>query len=221
MGVDAFVVRHRSSGVPQQISRWVGEGVSVLNGGDGWHSHPTQGLLDAYTLVEHLHGGAGTDHGLAGLHIGIVGDVRHSRVARSDVTAFVALGARVTLVAPATLLPPSLEGWPVGVHYDLDEILPELDVVALLRVQKERLADGLLPTMRDYVEGYGLDARRAALMAPDAAIIHPGPVVRGVEVTSEVLDTHPAVLVQRQVTNGVAVRMAVLFWLLGSGVDIT
>ena len=221
MGVDAFVVRHRSSGVPEQISRWVGEGVSVLNGGDGWHSHPTQGLLDAYTLVEHLHGGAGTGHRLDGVRIGIVGDVRHSRVARSDVTAFAAMGAQVTLIAPSTLLPASLEGWPVEVTHDFDAILPDLDVIALLRVQRERLADGLLPTMQDYVEGYGLDARRADLMGQGTVIIHPGPVVRGIEVTSEVLETHPRVLVQRQVANGVAVRMAVLFWLLGSGVDIT
>ena len=221
MGVDAFVVRHSSSGVPLQITQWVDDGVSVINGGDGWHSHPTQGLLDAYTLVQRLHGEAGADPRLDGVHIGLIGDIRHSRVARSDVMAFTALGATVTLVAPPTLLPPCLDDWPVEVSHDLDATLGNLDVVGLLRVQQERMDDALIPSIHEYIEGYGITAERLALIRPDALITHPGPVVRGIEVAGQVLDDHPNVLVTRQVTNGVAVRMAVLFWLLGSGVDIT
>ncbi len=221
MGVDAFVVRHRSSGVPRQITGWVDDGVSVINGGDGWHSHPTQGLLDAYTLCERIHGSAGQSPSLDGLHIGLIGDIRHSRVARSDVVAFTSLGATVTLIAPPTLLPPCLDDWPVTVSHDLDAALPSLDVVGLLRVQQERMDDALIPSIHEYVLGYGITADRARLIRSDALITHPGPVIRGIEVVASVLDSHPNVLVTRQVTNGVAVRMAVLFWLLGSGVDIT
>ena len=221
MGVDAFVVRHRSSGVPLQITRWVDDGVSVINGGDGWHSHPTQGLLDAYTLVQRIHGSAGVSSRLDGLHIGLIGDIRHSRVARSDVEAFTALGATVTLVSPPTLLPPGVTSWPVEVSHDLDGVLPTLDVVGLLRVQQERMDDALIPSVRDYIEGYGITDDRAQLIPADAVVTHPGPVVRGIEVTGRVLDDHPNVVVTQQVTNGVAVRMAVLFLLLGSGVDIT
>jgi len=221
MGVDAFIVRHRSSGVPLQVTNWVDEGVSVINAGDGWHSHPTQGLLDAYTLCERIHGSAGENPSLDGLHIGLVGDIRHSRVARSDVVAFTSLGATVTVAAPPTLLPACVHEWPVTVSHDLDAVLPTLDVVGLLRVQQERMDDALIPSIHDYVQGYGITAERAELIRGDALITHPGPVVRGIEVVASVLDSHPNVLVTRQVTNGVAVRMAVLFWLLGSGVDIT
>lgn len=221
MGVDAFVVRHRSSGVPWQMVDWVGEDTSVVNAGDGWHAHPTQGLLDAYTLCQRLHGEAGEDASLEGLHIGLIGDIEHSRVARSDVEAFTALGAEVTLIAPRTLLPLSLEGWGVEVSHDLDATLPSLDVVGLLRVQAERMGSGLIPSVRDYVHGYGLTMARLALVRDDAIIIHPGPVIRGVEVAADVIEQHPGVVITRQVTNGVAVRMAVLFWLLGSGVDIS
>lgn len=213
MGVDALVVRHRSSGVPWQIARWARR-ASVINGGDGWHEHPTQALLDCYTVgAERRDRGLGAD--LAGLRIGIVGDVRHSRVARSDVQAFVALGAEVTLVAPPTLLPPSLDGWGVGVTGDLDAVLADLDVVYLLRLQRERMTEALLPSLREYTAGYGLTRRRAERLRPDALVMHPGPVNRGVEVDSDVID---ASVVTHQVANGVAVRMAVLFWLLGSGI---
>ena len=221
MGVDAFVVRHRSSGVPLQMTGWVDPGVSVINAGDGWHSHPTQGLLDAYTLCETLHGEAGDAPSLDGVHIGLIGDIRHSRVARSDVIAFTALGATVTLVAPATLLPPCVEGWPVHVSHDLDAALPTLDVVALLRVQQERMNDALIPSMTEYVAEYGITASRASLIAPGAVVTHPGPVVRGIEIAGAVLDRLERVVITDQVANGVAVRQAVLFWLLGSGVDIT
>jgi len=221
MGVDAFVVRHRSAGVPWQITQWVEPGVSVINGGDGWHSHPTQGLLDAYTLLQAKHGVAGPSASLEGQHIGIVGDVKHSRVARSDVEIFTALGAKVTLVAPPTLLPPNLESWPVQVTHNLDAVLGDLDVVALLRIQRERMKEALIPSLREYVGGYGLTPERLPLLREGAFITHPGPMNRGIEVAVEVLENHPGALVTRQVKNGVAVRMAVLFLLLGSGVDIT
>jgi aspartate carbamoyltransferase catalytic subunit len=220
MGIDAFVVRHRSAGVPWQIARWVGDGVSVLNGGDGWHSHPTQGLLDAYTLCQTRNGMAGDDPSLDGVHIGIIGDVKHSRVARSDVEAFTALGAHVTLVAPPTLLPPSLDGWNVDVSHDLDSILPHLDVAAMLRIQRERMGEALIPSINEYVAGYGLTRNRLSLLRPDAIITHPGPMNRGVEIAVDVLELHPGAVITRQVTNGVAVRMAVLFMMLGSGVDV-
>ena len=211
MGVDALVVRHSGSGVPWQVAGWV-DGPAVVNAGDGWHEHPTQALLDCYTIVQ--------EQGpLAGKHIAIVGDIRHSRVARSDVLAFTALGASVTLVAPPTLLPPSLSGWPVDVSHDIETILPELDVVYLLRLQKERMLEALLPSLREYTATYGLTSRRAALLKPGALIMHPGPVNRGVEIAAEVAD-QPGSVITAQVSNGVAVRMAVLYLLLGSGVDL-
>jgi aspartate carbamoyltransferase catalytic subunit len=210
MGVDAIVVRHASAGVPWQVARWA-QGASVINAGDGWHEHPTQALLDCYTIRQ-------ARGGLAGLRVAIVGDVKHSRVARSDVAAFTLLGAEVTLVAPPTLLPPSLEGWPVAVSHDLDAVLPKSDVVYLLRMQRERQTEALLPSLREYTARYGLTRRRVELMADDAIVMHPGPMNRGVEIAAEVADL-PRTVVTRQVANGVAVRMAVLFWLLGSGAE--
>ena len=210
MGVDAFVVRHKSSGTPQLITRYTD--ASIVNAGDGWHQHPTQALLDAYTIRTNLNRRNGFD----GLHIAIVGDIKHSRVARSDVQAFTALGAHVTLVAPPTLLPPSLEGWPVDVSHDLDSLLPHLDVLYLLRVQRERMDDALLPSLDEYSAMYGLTARRAARLSPHALVMHPGPMNRGVEMVVDPADLPGSVILQ-QVTNGVAVRMAVLFTLLGSG----
>jgi aspartate carbamoyltransferase catalytic subunit len=210
MGVDAIVVRHGSAGVPWQVAEWVD--ASVVNAGDGWHEHPTQALLDCYTIRERR----GT---LDGLHIAIVGDIKHSRVARSDVLAFTLLGARVTLVAPPTLLPPSLAGWPVDVSHDLDDVLPKADVVYLLRMQRERMTEALLPSLREYTALYGLTPRRAQLLADDALIMHPGPMNRGVEIAAEVAEL-PRSVITRQVANGVAVRMAVLFLLLGSGADL-
>jgi aspartate carbamoyltransferase catalytic subunit len=221
MGVDAVIVRHSGSGVPWQVARWL-HGPSVINAGDGWHEHPTQALLDCYTIRAERRARGLKDRGersLSGLRIGIVGDIRHSRVARSDVLAFAALGARVTLVAPTTLLPPSLEGWPVDVTTDLDGLLPELDVVYLLRLQRERMLEALLPSLREYAATYGLNRERADRLGKDALIMHPGPVNRGVELASDVAD-RPAVVITRQVSNGVAVRMAVLYLLLGSGVDL-
>ncbi|HSL57341.1 MAG TPA: aspartate carbamoyltransferase catalytic subunit [Acidimicrobiales bacterium] len=204
MGVDAIVVRHGSAGVPWQLARWLD--CSVINAGDGWHEHPTQALLDAYTLRQHL-------GDLTGRHVVIVGDIVHSRVARSNVAALTLLGADVTLVAPPTLLPPSLEGWPVAVSHDLDAVLPTADVVYLLRMQLERQHEALVPSLREYTAQFGLTARRVARMRPDALVLHPGPTNRGVEIAAEVADL-PRSLILEQVRNGVAVRMAVLFLLL-------
>jgi aspartate carbamoyltransferase catalytic subunit len=208
MGVDAIVVRHGSAGVPWQLAQWVD--VSVINAGDGWHEHPTQALLDCYTIRSEL--GRSFD----GLHVGIVGDVKHSRVARSNVLALTALGARVTLVAPPTLLPPSLAGWDVDVSGDLDDVVPKLDVCYLLRMQLERQEQALVPSLREYSAGYGLTPERAARLPAHALVMHPGPMNRGVEIAPEVAAL-PRSVVTKQVTNGVAVRMAVLFQLLGAG----
>jgi aspartate carbamoyltransferase catalytic subunit len=207
MGVDAIVVRHGSAGVPWQITRWVD--CSVINAGDGGHEHPTQALLDSYTIRQHC-------GSLRGRHIAIVGDIKHSRVARSDLLAFVALGAEVTLVAPQTLLPARLDGWPVEVSHDLDAVLPSADVVYLLRMQRERMNEMLIPSLREYTACYGMTIERAARLPKNALIMHPGPMNRGVEISAEVAGLSNAVIID-QVKNGVAVRMAVLFLLLGSG----
>jgi aspartate carbamoyltransferase catalytic subunit len=212
MGVDAFVVRHKSSGVPWQVSQWTS--ASVINAGDGWHQHPTQALLDCYTIRTALN-----RRSLDGLRIAIVGDIKHSRVARSDVEAFAALGAHVTLVAPPTLLPPSLDGWPVEVSHDLDAVIADTDVVYLLRMQLERMKESLVPSMREYTAGYGLTPRRAASLGSHALVMHPGPMNRGVEMAVDPSELPGSVILQ-QVANGVAVRMAVLFKLLGSGTDL-
>ena len=210
MGIDAIVVRHASAGAPHRIAEWVD--ASVINAGDGWHEHPTQALLDCYTIREHL-------GGLAGRHIAIVGDIKHSRVARSDVWAFTAMGAEVTLVAPPTLLPPSLDGWPVKVSHDLDAVLPTVDAVYLLRMQRERMTESLLPSLREYTACFGLTNQRVDLLRDDALVMHPGPMNRGVEIAAEVADLPRSVILD-QVRNGVAVRMAVLYLLLGSGTDL-
>jgi len=211
MGVDALVVRHASAGVPAQIARWASS--VVINGGDGWHEHPTQALLDCYTIRQRL-------GSLEGRRVAIVGDVKHSRVARSDVKAFHALGADVVLVGPATLLPPTVEGWPVTVEHDLDEVVEKVDVVYLLRMQRERMTESLVPSLREYTASYGLTPVRAdRAEAAGAIVMHPGPMNRGVEIAAEVAD-RPNVVVVDQVRNGVPVRMAVLFLLLGSRRDL-
>lgn len=209
MGIDAIVVRHASAGAPHRIAAWVD--AAVVNAGDGWHQHPTQALLDTYTLRSRF-------GDLDGRHIAIIGDIKHSRVARSDVWAFTRMGATVTLVAPPTLLPPSVDGWPVKVSHDLDAVLPTVDAAYLLRMQRERTTEALLPSLREYTARYGLTHRRVDLLADDAVIMHPGPMNRGVEIAAEVADL-PSSLILDQVRNGVAVRMAVLFLLLGSGTD--
>ncbi|MDJ0769532.1 MAG: aspartate carbamoyltransferase catalytic subunit [Ilumatobacter sp.] len=207
MGVDAFVIRHGSSGVPWQAAQWTN--ASIINAGDGWHSHPTQALLDCYTIRSALNRTTGFD----GLRIAIVGDVKHSRVARSDIRAFGLLGADVTLVAPRTLLPPSVD---VPVVAELDEVIDDIDVLYLLRMQRERMTESLVPSLREYTTRFGLTPERASRLPEHALIMHPGPMNRGVEMAVDPSELPGAVITQ-QVTNGIAVRMAVLFELLGSG----
>jgi aspartate carbamoyltransferase catalytic subunit len=206
MGVHAFVVRHKSTGVPWQISEWTN--ASVVNAGDGWHQHPTQALVDCFTVREAL----GKER-FDGLTITIVGDIMHSRVARSNIAAFSMLGARVMLVAPPTLLPPDVSHWPVEVSYRLDDVLAGTDILYMLRLQSERMSQGRVPNLREYAERYGLDALRAAKLPPHAVLMHPGPMNRGVEMLVDP-SLLPNSLIHRQVANGVAVRMAVLFDLL-------
>ena len=213
MGVDAIVIRHASSGAALQLTQWTN--ASVVNAGDGWHQHPTQALLDCYTIRTRL----GRTGGFDGLHIAIVGDIKHSRVARSNVQAFTALGAHVTVVAPPTLLPPNIEQWPVEVSHDLDEVISRLDVMYLLRMQQERMVDALVPSLREYTSLYGLTSARASRLSGHALVMHPGPMNRGVEMAVDPSEL-PGSTILDQVTNGVAVRMAVLFELLASGADI-
>jgi aspartate carbamoyltransferase catalytic subunit len=208
MGIDAIVVRHSASGAPHRVASWTT--ASVVNAGDGRHEHPTQAILDAFTLRRHR------GPSLDGCRVAIVGDIANSRVARSDVVALHALGCDVTLVGPPTLMPPRLDGWPVTVSYDLDDVLPDVDVVYLLRIQLERIADVRFPTLREYASRWGLTAERAARMKPDTLVMHPGPMNRGVEIAADVADSARS-LVTEQVANGVAVRMAVLWSLVGSG----
>lgn len=210
MGVDAFVVRHKSSGVPWQISEWTT--AAVVNAGDGWHAHPTQALLDCYTIRTAL----GRRESFDGLKIAIVGDVKHSRVARSDIRAFTLLGADVTLVAPRTLLPPSVD---VPITTDLDEVIRDVDVLYLLRMQQERMTESLVPSLREYTSRFGLTPERAARLPEHALIMHPGPMNRGVEMAVDPREL-PGSVITQQVTNGIAVRMAVLFELLGSGSNL-
>jgi aspartate carbamoyltransferase catalytic subunit len=210
MGIDAIVVRHRSSGVPQRISGWID--ASIVNAGDGWHEHPTQALLDAFTLRRHR------GENLSGMKVSIVGDIKHSRVARSNVKALSALGADVTLVAPPTLMPPDLEGWPVTISYDLDEVLPTTDVLYVLRIQRERQQEALFPSLREYATRYGVTSERLARLPADALVMHPGPTNRGVEIDALVADD-PRSVINEQVANGVAVRMAVLYMLLADSKD--
>jgi aspartate carbamoyltransferase catalytic subunit len=207
MGADAVVIRHASSGSPLQLTKWVRG--SVLNAGDGTHEHPTQALLDLYTIREKL-------GRLEGLRIAIVGDVLHSRVARSLSFGAVKMGADVTLVGPPTLIPPEAPAWGVQVSYDLDAVLPKLDVCYMLRVQRERQRLEYFPSVREYARLFGLSGRRVGLLPDEALIMHPGPMNRGVEIDSEVADL-PRAVIEEQVTNGIAVRMSLLYLLLGGG----
>ncbi|WP_298457737.1 aspartate carbamoyltransferase catalytic subunit [uncultured Cellulomonas sp.] len=229
MGADAVVIRHSASGAPHTLARsgWV-DG-AVVNAGDGTHQHPTQALLDAYTIRRHLVGAGGTadpaGRDLAGLRVAVVGDVLHSRVARSNVDLLTTLGAEVTLVAPPTLVPVGVEAWPCRVSYHLDPVLADQrpDAVMMLRVQRERMGagaagGGYFPTPLEYTRGYGLDARRLALLPDHAIVMHPGPMNRGLEISADAADSPRAVIVE-QVANGVAVRMAVLYLLLAGEVS--
>jgi aspartate carbamoyltransferase catalytic subunit len=214
MGVHAMVIRHAAAGVPARATAWTS--ASVVNGGDGWHEHPTQALLDCYTIRDALRRRGAADAGLDGMRVLIIGDVKHSRVARSCLLAFSALGADVTLAGPPTLLPPSLEGWPCSVAADFEAAIASADVVYVLRIQAERAQEALLPSLREYTACWGLTRTRAALLAKDALVMHPGPMNRGVEIAAEVADS-PASLVTNQVHHGIAVRMAVLFNLVSAG----
>ena len=212
MGADAVVVRHSAAGAPHRLAGWVRG--SVVNAGDGAHEHPTQALLDAFTIRRHLGARPGAGTGLDGLKVTIVGDVLHSRVARSNVLLLSRLGAEVTLVAPPTLFPVEVGGWPCATGYDLDAVLPKSDVVMMLRVQRERMNAAYFPSEREYSRRYGLDGARMAMLPEHAVIMHPGPMNRGVEIAAEVADSPRSTIVE-QVANGVSVRMAVLYLLLG------
>ena len=210
MGADAVVIRHSAAGAPHRLAGWVRG--SVVNAGDGAHEHPTQALLDAFTIRRRFGRGAGGT--LEGLRVTIVGDILHSRVARSNVLLLHTLGADVTLVAPPTLLPVAVASWPCSVGYDLDAALPKADVVMMLRVQAERMNAAYFPSVREYSRRYGLDRPRLALLPEQAIVMHPGPMNRGVEIAADVADS-PRSTVTEQVANGVSVRMAVLYLLLG------
>ncbi len=211
MGADAVVIRHGASGAAHRLatSGWMHG--RVINAGDGTHEHPTQALLDAFTIRDHLRDGHGA---LDGLDVVIVGDVLHSRVARSNVWLLHTLGAHVTLVAPPTLLPVGVDSWPCDVSYDLDEVIGKADVVMMLRVQLERMNAAFFPSAREYSRRYGMDGLRMATMPDHALIMHPGPMNRGMEIAADVADAPRSVIVD-QVTNGVYTRMAVLYLLLG------
>jgi len=206
MGADAVVVRHSASGAPHRLatSGWIRG--CVVNAGDGTHEHPTQALLDAFTMRAHL-------GSLDGRRVTVVGDVLHSRVARSNVLLLHTLGAQVTLVAPPTLLPVGVDAWPCATSYDMDATLAKSDVVMMLRVQRERMNAAFFPSAREYSRRYGLDARRMAMLPEHAIVMHPGPMNRGMEISADVADSDRAVIVE-QVANGVSVRMAVLYLLL-------
>jgi aspartate carbamoyltransferase catalytic subunit len=208
MGVDGLVMRHSASGAAQQVSEWVD--VPVINAGDGTHEHPTQALLDAYTLTRRL-------GSLEGRHVVIVGDLTHSRVFRSNVKSLAKLGARVTVVAPPTLMPSGIGAWSAeagfATSYDLDEVLPSADAVMMLRVQRERMSGGYFPSAREYTVGYGLTRDRLGVLRPGTPILHPGPMNRGLEISADAADAVDSVVLD-QVSAGVAVRMAVLYHLL-------
>lgn len=208
MGVDGLVIRHAASGAAQQVSEWVD--VPVINAGDGTHEHPTQALLDAYTLTRRL-------GPLEGRHIVIVGDLTHSRVFRSNIKSLTKLGARVTVVAPPTLMPSGVGAWSreagFATSYDLDEVLPTADAIMMLRVQRERMSGGYFPSPREYTVGYGLTRDRLRSLRPGTPILHPGPMNRGLEISADAADAVDSVVLD-QVSAGVAVRMAVLYHLL-------
>ena len=205
MGVDAIIVRHGSSGAPHQLARWVK--AHVLNAGDGAHEHPTQALLDLFSIRERF-------KEFDGLKVAIVGDVIHSRVARSNVKGLVTMGADVTLVGPPTLIPREATAWGAKVSYELDPLLADLDVCYLLRVQKERQNEQLVPSLREYASLWGLDSRRMNKMSKDALVMHPGPMNRGVEIAADVSESSRSIILD-QVSNGLAVRMSLLYLMLG------
>jgi len=210
MGADAVIIRHSASGAAKRLadSHWTNG--AVINAGDGTHEHPSQALLDAFTIRKHLTK-AGDD--LSGVKVAIVGDVLHSRVARSNVMLLEKLGAQVVLVAPPTLLPVGVENWPARISYDLDSVLPEVDAIMMLRIQMERMTDSFFPSAREYSRYFGLNQDRLSSLKPEAIVMHPGPMNRGLEITAESADSARSVIVE-QVSNGISVRMAILYLLL-------
>ncbi|WP_152360452.1 aspartate carbamoyltransferase catalytic subunit [Microlunatus speluncae] len=217
MGVDALVIRHQASGAPLQASQWID--AHVINAGDGTHEHPTQALLDAFTIRRHLRRHDPTVEDFAGKTVAIVGDITHSRVARSNVALLRTLGADVIMVAPPTLLPSGIETWPVEVDTDLDAVLGRADIVMMLRVQRERMSGGYFPTPREYTVSYGLTRDRLRLLKPEAAICHPGPMNRGLEISADAADAANSLILD-QVAGGVAIRMSVLYQLLGGADEV-
>jgi aspartate carbamoyltransferase catalytic subunit len=213
MGADAVVIRHSASGAAQRLADLEWMSGSVINAGDGTHEHPSQALLDAFTIRKHLGKGASD---LKGLRIAIVGDVLHSRVARSNVLLLSMLGADVVLVAPPTLLPVGVESWPATISYDFDSVIPTVDAIMMLRVQQERMTDLFFPNSREYSRYFGLNSERMSTMAKHAIVMHPGPMNRGLEIAADVADSARSVIIE-QVTNGVNVRMAILYVLLAGG----
>ena len=216
MGADAVIIRHSASGAAQRLadSKWMSG--SVINAGDGTHEHPSQALLDAFTIRKHLSKGA---NDLAGLRVAIVGDVLHSRVARSNVLLLDKLGAQVILVAPPTLLPVGIESWPCQISYDLDEVIASVDAIMMLRIQLERMSEMYFPNAREYSRYFGLNSDRIRAMKAEAIVMHPGPMNRGLEITADAADGARSVIVE-QVSNGVSIRMAILYLLLAGNQEI-
>ena len=216
MGADAVIIRHGASGAAQRLadSRWMSG--AVINAGDGTHEHPSQALLDAFTIRKHLSKGASD---LVGLRVAIVGDVLHSRVARSNVLLLAKLGAQVVLVAPPTLLPVGVESWPCTISYDLDTVIDNVDAVMMLRIQMDRMNELFFPSAREYSRYFGLNSDRIRALKPNAIVMHPGPMNRGLEITADAADGARSVIVE-QVANGVSIRMAVLYLLLAGNQEI-
>ncbi len=216
MGADAVIIRHSASGAAQRLadSKWMSG--AVINAGDGTHEHPSQALLDAFTIRKHLSKGA---NDLTGLRVAIVGDVLHSRVARSNVLLLSKLGAQVVLVAPPTLLPVGIESWPCQISYDLDEVIASVDAIMMLRIQLERMSEMYFPNAREYSRYFGLNSDRIRAMKPGAIVMHPGPMNRGLEITADAADGARSVIVE-QVSNGVSIRMAILYLLLAGNQEI-
>ncbi len=216
MGADAVIIRHSASGAAHTLAQGQWMSGSVINAGDGTHEHPSQALLDAFTIRKHCAHG---NDDLTGLRIAIVGDILHSRVARSNVLLLSMLGAHVVLVAPPTLLPIGVESWPVTISYDLDSVIESVDAVIMLRIQIERMTEMYLPSAGEYARFYGLNLDRLARMKTQSIVMHPGPMNRGLEISSESADSARSVIVE-QVKNGVSVRMAILYLLLAGNQDL-
>ena len=217
MGADAVIIRHSASGAAQRLadSKWMSG--AVINAGDGTHEHPSQALLDAFTIRKHLSKGA---NDLTGLRVAIVGDVLHSRIARSNVLLLSKLGAQVVLVAPPTLLPVGIESWPCQISYDLDEVIASVDAIMMLRIQLERMSEMYFPNAREYSRYFGLNSDRIRAMKAEAIVMHPGPMNRGLEITADAADGARSVIVE-QVSNGVSIRMAILYLLLAGNQEVS